>query len=70
MKHTIRTKEFTTTKKVVSIDAYARAKAIRVFCTECLGYEDHPDDCTAPLCPLFPFRVKSLAAYVEGENHD
>jgi len=66
MKHTIRTKEYTTTKKVASIDPYGRRKAIHVFCTECLGYEDHPSDCTAVLCPLFPFRGKSMAAYVEG----
>ena len=65
MKHTVRTKDYTSTKKVVEIDAYARAKAIKVFCTECLGYEDHPSDCTAFLCPLFPFRGKSHAAYTD-----
>ena len=68
MKHKVRTKEFTSTKKVVEIDGYARAKAIKIFCTECLGYEDHPKTCTAPLCPLFPFRGKSQASYVEGEE--
>ncbi len=40
-----------------------RAKAIKLFCTECLGYETHPKDCTHTLCPLYPYRGKSLAAH-------
>lgn len=35
---------------------YGRELAIRLFCTQCLGWEGDPAECTAPLCPLFPFR--------------
>jgi hypothetical protein len=66
MKHTIRTRNFTDTIKVVEVDDYTRGLAIKVFCTECLGYEDNPKTCTAPLCPLFPYRAKSEKAYTEG----
>ena len=53
--HTIRTKS----------GAYltlrlTRKLAIACFCTECLGWEDNPMSCTAPLCPLYPFRSKTL----------
>ena len=66
MKHTVRTRDYGTTKKVVDIDSYTRGKAIKVFCTECLGFEDNPKDCTAKMCPLFPFRGKTQVAYTEG----
>jgi hypothetical protein len=56
--HTIRTTS-NSTKKV----KIGRKMAIKLFCTECLGYETHPKDCTALLCPLFPFRGKTLLAY-------
>lgn len=39
------------------------AKAIRAFCTECLGWETHPDDCEAVHCPLYPFRGKTTLAW-------
>lgn len=57
--HTIRTKDGGT--KEVSIN---RGKAIKLMCTECMGWgEADPKDCTAPLCPLYPFRGKILLAY-------
>lgn len=62
MNHTVRTKDYGETKKVVEIDHYTRAR----FCTECMGFEEHPRNCTAKLCPLFPFRGKVLDAYVDG----
>lgn len=37
-----------------------RKLAMSDFCTECMGWEDNPSDCTAPLCPLYPFRAKTL----------
>jgi hypothetical protein len=37
-----------------------RKLAMACFCTECLGWETNPSECTAPLCPLFPYRVKTL----------
>ena len=37
-------------------------KAIRRFCLECMGYQQaEVPRCTAPNCPLFPFRM--------GESH-
>jgi len=33
-------------------------KAIRFFCVECMGYQVlEISKCTAPLCPLFSFRM-------------
>jgi len=37
-----------------------RKLAMSAFCTECLGFDDNPQSCTAPLCPLYPFRAKTL----------
>lgn len=44
----------------VTIPRYGRTLAVACFCTECLGFEDSPADCTAKLCPLYPFRAKTL----------
>ena len=53
-KHTMRTAdEGTITLKV------SRKLAMSAFCTECLGWEGDPQDCTSPLCPLYPYRVKT-----------
>ena len=41
---------------------YGKKQAIRLKCTECLGWETHPNDCTGVLCPLYPFRGKTLAS--------
>jgi hypothetical protein len=46
----------------ITIEGYTRGKAIRLFCTECLGWEITPKECTARLCPLFPYRGKTLAS--------
>lgn len=41
-----------------------RSLAVKVFCTECLGYgEENPKNCSSLLCPLWPFRGKKLLAY-------
>ena len=55
--HTIRTRDHKTKRILVT-----RKTAIKLMCTECLGWEDNPETCTAPTCPLFPFRGKSLAS--------
>jgi hypothetical protein len=44
----------------VSLPNLSRKLAIFAMCCECLGWEEHPDLCTATLCPLFPFRGKTL----------
>jgi len=60
--HSIRSKN----GDLVRVAPYGRMKAIKVFCTECLGWDGHAKtDCTAPNCPLYPYRGKSLAAYGE-----
>ena len=39
-------------------DKISRAKAIRIFCEECMGYQVFLiKDCPAPQCPLWPFRT-------------
>lgn len=40
---------------------YGRKLAIAAMCTECLGWDDNPRDCTAPMCPLFPYRARTQA---------
>jgi len=37
-----------------------RKLAIACMCMECMGWEENPADCTSPLCPLYPFRSKTL----------
>ena len=33
-------------------------KAIRLFCVECMGHQaQEVVRCTAPLCPLYPYRM-------------
>ena len=39
------------------------SKAIKAFCTACLGYETHPRDCTSRKCPLYVFRGKTQIAF-------
>lgn len=65
MKHQIRHKNsgYNENIKLVTVDKWTRSKAIKAFCTECLGYETHPKDCTSVNCALYTFRGKSLAAY-------
>ena len=55
--HTVRAKDGGT----VTFKNYTRAMADRIGCTECLGWEGDPKDCTSPLCPHFPFRKRTLA---------
>jgi hypothetical protein len=59
MEHTIRHRD----GKTVKVSNYTRNRAIKCMCTECLGWgEDQPSACTAPLCPLYPYRGKLLVA--------
>ncbi len=61
--HTVRTRDGGT--KAIK---YGRKQAILLLCTECLGWEDHPKDCTSPLCPLFPFRGITMASQRSKPN--
>lgn len=50
--------------KLKTIDNYvSRSKAIKLMCTECMGWDAHPNGCTDINCPLYPFRGKTLMAY-------
>ena len=46
--------------KTKVINNYQRALAIKLFCVNCLGWEEHPKDCTDKFCPLYPFRGKTI----------
>ena len=54
VKHTIRKDGFGKTKTV----ALTPLTAIRAHCLECVGFvRKEVELCTAPLCPLYPFRT-------------
>ncbi len=55
--HTVRSKDGGT----VTFKNYTKGNAIKIHCTECMGWETNPADCTSPMCPLFPFRKRTLA---------
>lgn len=42
-----------------TFEGYGTSLAIRAFCTECMGWETDPRECTSDQCPLFPFRGKT-----------
>jgi hypothetical protein len=56
IEHTVRAKS----GKLVKVKNYTRGKAIKVHCTECMGWETHPKECTDPNCPSYPYRGKVL----------
>lgn len=56
MKHIIENKY----GKEIEVDM-GRTKAIKIFCTECCGYEYNPIECDIKTCSLWPYRGKSLA---------
>lgn len=62
--HTIRTADGGT----VTVANYTRGKAIKLMCTECMGWSANPRDCTDHKCPLYPFRGKSLASMHSDED--
>lgn len=43
-----------------------KSKAIKIFCTECMGWEAHPNECTSINCALYPWRGKSREATSES----
>ena len=41
-------------------------KAIRLMCIECMGHQpQHIEACTAPTCPLYPYRMGDAHVYSE-----
>jgi len=55
--HTVRTADGGT-KEVKNL---TRTLAVKMLCTECLGFEGDPKECTSPMCPVWPFRRRTLA---------
>ena len=49
-------------KRYVAIPS-TRRSCMAAMCMECMGWESDPKDCTAPLCPLYPFRRRTLATH-------
>lgn len=59
LSHRVRTAD----RGFITLTGYTARMAIKVMCMECLGFEDHPKDCTAPTCPLFPYRARTLITH-------
>lgn len=38
-------------------------KAIKLHCTQCMGYEGDPKECGIETCPLYLYRGKTLITY-------
>ena len=55
--HTVRHKDGGT----VTIKNYNKTKAIKLWCSECEGFEGDPKKCVEKLCPLFPYKGNTLA---------
>lgn len=55
IKHTIRTR-----KGGLKEVGLTRQRAIKAHCTECCGWETHPNDCTDDNCALYHWRGRSL----------
>lgn len=64
--HTVRHKDGGT----LTLDGYTRGMAIKLACTECMGFEAHPKDCTSELCPLYPFRRLTFATRTRKDETD
>lgn len=49
--------------KLLMVEGLTPKLAIKLFCTECFGYEGNPKKlCTSTHCALFPFRGQSRLA--------
>lgn len=61
--HTVRTRD----GKMVEIENYTRGMAVKLMCTECMGFEgSEVAKCSDPHCPLYPFRKMTRLAYGDG----
>lgn len=52
--HTVRTADGRT-----KTFKFGRRPAMAMMCTECMGFEGDPKDCSAVLCPLWPWRTRT-----------
>jgi hypothetical protein len=53
--HTVRT----SSGGFIAFKTLTRGMAIKMLCTECLGWGDDPTDCTSPHCPVYPWRGRT-----------
>jgi len=44
------------------IKGMTRSLADKLHCTECMGWDTDPADCTDAMCPHFPFRGRTRRA--------
>ena len=50
-------------RKPFLVEGLTPKLAIKIFCTQCFGYEGNPKKlCTSKYCPLFPFRGQTRVA--------
>ena len=63
--HTVRTADGRYTKLKLT-----RKLAMAAWCTECMGFEENPADCTSKNCPIYPFRAKTLETRVGTVDKD
>lgn len=47
----------------------SRKTAMSAMCTECLGFEQNPAECTSYCCPIFPFRAATRATRRGNLDH-
>lgn len=51
--------------KEKTFEDYTRGKAIKAMCRDCMaGKAEEVRNCTAPLCPLYPFRPYASKKFV------
>lgn len=53
---------------IVTISRLSRTQAMAAMCSECLGWEDNPADCTDLLCPLWPWRARTRLTVKSDED--
>lgn len=42
------------------IARFTKKQAIQAHCTECMGFEENPINCTSFTCSLYPYRGRTL----------
>ena len=73
-KHTVRHRD----GGVIEIDNYSPTKAIKLFCSECMGWEANKGqnleetiaDCPATKCPLYALRGSLLPRRLSEETRE
>lgn len=55
---------------IISIPRLSRSDAIKLFCTQCLGYENHPKDCKVDTCPLYFYRGITRIGQISDEQYE